>query len=82
MGHWHDFIERIPGIEFTFTSPAQQTIVVPRQVKYDAVFIKELLHMVITLTCRVFPFPNNNFLSFAFVLRTNLDLVAVSQHEA
>ncbi|KAL8438489.1 hypothetical protein Efla_002239 [Eimeria flavescens] len=42
MGHWHDFLLAIPGIEFTFTSPAQSTMVVPAQRAYNANFVKEL----------------------------------------
>lgn len=42
MGHWHDFLQSIPGIEFTFTSPAQSTVVVPAQLNCNVKFIEEL----------------------------------------
>ncbi|KAL8440657.1 hypothetical protein Emag_007845 [Eimeria magna] len=45
MGHWHDFLQSIPGIEFTFTSPAQSTIVVPVQLNYNPQFVEELQQM-------------------------------------
>ncbi|CDJ69772.1 D-lactate dehydrogenase, related [Eimeria necatrix] len=42
MGHWHEFMESIPGIEFAFSSPAQDTLVIPPQRVYNEAFIKEL----------------------------------------
>lgn len=45
MAHWHDFVQTIPGIQFTFTSPAQSTLIVPPQRTYDAAFIEELQNL-------------------------------------
>lgn len=42
MCHWHEFMQTIPGIEFTFTSPAQTTLVVPAQRKYNVRFIDDI----------------------------------------
>lgn len=42
MNHWHEFAQSIPGLNFTFTSPSQTTVVVPAQRKYNATFIDEL----------------------------------------
>lgn len=49
MGHWHDFVQTIPGIQFTFTSPAQSTLMVPPQQNYNAAFIEELQKRVIII---------------------------------
>ncbi|CDJ56393.1 hypothetical protein EMWEY_00053520, partial [Eimeria maxima] len=42
MGHWHEFMESIPGIEFTFTSPAQNILKIPPKKNWSQQFIDEL----------------------------------------
>lgn len=42
MAHWHGFVDSIPGIEFTFTSPAQTSIVIPEPQHINTQFIAEL----------------------------------------
>ncbi|XP_026190050.1 alkyldihydroxyacetonephosphate synthase, peroxisomal [Cyclospora cayetanensis] len=45
MRHWHEFVESIKGIKFTFTSPAQTTIPIPPLRNFNPAFIEELSQM-------------------------------------